>query len=222
VLAIPTFLLNSHYSREFEREADAYAFAALRDRDISPEWFAYAISTIEDGLPVTAETESNYMSSHPASSDRIIAARAAAEGFDALEVLVARSTARLSSDGTSYAVSAIEGCWSGLQDLGDDQKSHWRVSLGGDGDMRARFRLTDNAGDLIAATTNTGRWALQDEIMTVRMLTADQDTGEVTQIDRLQTYTIDAVTADQFDYESLQNGEHFTSTRFDCAQFDDE
>ena len=40
VLAVPTFLLSSRYSRDFEREADDYAFAALRERGITPEWFA--------------------------------------------------------------------------------------------------------------------------------------------------------------------------------------
>ena len=35
VLAVPTFLLSSRYSRDFEREADEFAFATLRDRGIT-------------------------------------------------------------------------------------------------------------------------------------------------------------------------------------------
>ena len=223
VLAVPTFLLSSHYSREFERDADAYAFAALRKHDISPEWFAYALSTIEDGVPAAAPSDrvSNYLSSHPPSGDRLAAARTAADGFDALEVLVARSTAKAASEGVTYAVAAIEGCWSGTRKIGDNRNSRWWVALMSDGDMRARFQVFDDAGTVLGTTTNTGRWALQNEIMTVRMLTMDPGTGVVTPIDRLQNYYIDSVSDEAFDYESVYDETYFESTRVDCAQIDE-
>ena len=40
VVSVPTFLLNNHYSRAFEEDADNYAFASLAAHHISPGRFA--------------------------------------------------------------------------------------------------------------------------------------------------------------------------------------
>ena len=75
--ALPTVLLQSGYSRGFESEADAFAFALLRERGISPARFADFMQRLDkDG---SASTAQDYLSTHPASAARIAAARRAAE-----------------------------------------------------------------------------------------------------------------------------------------------
>jgi Zn-dependent protease with chaperone function len=79
VIAIPTFLLDSHYSRAFEEEADRYAFELLARHEDSPHWFAEAMRTLAAEMPDDGQLA--YLSSHPTSADRISAADAAASAF---------------------------------------------------------------------------------------------------------------------------------------------
>ncbi len=94
VLAVPTFLLSSRYSRDFEREADDYAFAALRERDITSgmvrQLAAHARSAL-GSVDGSRQRIRRYLSTHPASDQRIDAALDAARGFDPLEVIVAKT-----------------------------------------------------------------------------------------------------------------------------------
>ena len=108
---MPTALVHSGYSRDFEREADTFAFALLKETGRSPRDFASAMRALESvhqagrkesrlrkklGLPearrVPADsTESSkpaepgsdrdfsYLSTHPATAERIRAAEAAAD-----------------------------------------------------------------------------------------------------------------------------------------------
>ncbi len=51
VVAVPTFLLGSHYSRGFEAEADAFAFDLLARHQESPRWFARAMQVLQADGP---------------------------------------------------------------------------------------------------------------------------------------------------------------------------
>lgn len=86
--ALPTVLLQSSYSREFEDDADTYAFTRLKQIGISPRYFADIMTRLEqnrDKLHGTGgKTGSDskntsgfdYLSSHPATSKRIARALA--------------------------------------------------------------------------------------------------------------------------------------------------
>jgi Zn-dependent protease with chaperone function len=80
VVSVPTFLLNSHYSRAFEEEADSYAFASLAAHHISPGRFAEVMEAMQKADPHIRH-EVGYLSTHPLSVARIMSARAAAERF---------------------------------------------------------------------------------------------------------------------------------------------
>ncbi len=79
VVAIPTFLLDSHYSRGFEEEADRHAFDLLARHGESPCWFAEAMRALQQDS--VDEEYYAYLSSHPPTVDRIAAAEAAALAF---------------------------------------------------------------------------------------------------------------------------------------------
>lgn len=75
---LPAVLLGSGYSRGHEREADAYAFALLRRRGISPAAFARVMARLAKAHGMEGEGGvSGYFSSHPATPERIRAAEAA-------------------------------------------------------------------------------------------------------------------------------------------------
>lgn len=71
--AAPTALLQANYSRDLEREADAYAVDVLRLNDISPEHFALILERLEVGSGDASGGGSplDYLSSHPVTSERI-------------------------------------------------------------------------------------------------------------------------------------------------------
>lgn len=69
VVALPTVLANANYSREFEKEADDYAYDYLQANNMSLELFANILGRItekdsEDGF-------GNYLSSHPKTDERL-------------------------------------------------------------------------------------------------------------------------------------------------------
>ena len=99
----PTVLAHNGYSRDFEREADAFAFELLRKTGRSPKSFANAMRALEasrqtnrkegklhkklglpapknedDGTPGSGKSDDfSYLSTHPATAERIRAAEAA-------------------------------------------------------------------------------------------------------------------------------------------------
>ena len=81
VVAIPTFLLDSHYSRGFEEDADRHAFELLARHEESPYWFAEAMRTLQQES--SGDEGYAYLSSHPPTAERIAAAEAAAQAFAA-------------------------------------------------------------------------------------------------------------------------------------------
>jgi Zn-dependent protease with chaperone function len=79
---IPAFLLNNHYSRAFEADADDFAFKALAQQGIDPIAFADAMHALEHAHPELAgEHEVCYLSNHPLDEDRIARAEAASRQF---------------------------------------------------------------------------------------------------------------------------------------------
>jgi Zn-dependent protease with chaperone function len=82
-IAVPTFLLDQHYSRAFETEADAFAFDSLERVGVSPRRFADAMRKLDaaGGAPRDGEAH-GWLSTHPASADRIARALERAETFE--------------------------------------------------------------------------------------------------------------------------------------------
>ena len=75
---LPTALLQSGYSREFETEADDYAFQRLREIGLSPKAFAEIMLLLEkDRRKRSGEESKDYLSTHPATAKRIERALAA-------------------------------------------------------------------------------------------------------------------------------------------------
>ena len=82
---LPTALLQTRYSREFERQADDYAVEQLRAHRISPARLADMLERIvaqRDANLGTKRSDENFLSSHPAPADRIRRLRAAAADQD--------------------------------------------------------------------------------------------------------------------------------------------
>lgn len=94
VVAVPTFLLQSHYSRGFEQEADRFAFDTLAAQRISPAWFASAMRRLDAHYDSDGDDDAGvaYLSSHPRSADRIAAAEASGATFIAAHPELLRET----------------------------------------------------------------------------------------------------------------------------------
>ena len=82
-IAVPTFLLDQHYSRAFEDEADAFAFDTLERAGVSPRRFADAMRKIDAaGARVRDGDSHDWLSTHPSSAARIAKALERAEAFE--------------------------------------------------------------------------------------------------------------------------------------------
>ena len=70
---LPTVLTQTSYSREFENEADAYAFQRLKSHGLSPRYFAEIMQLFkkQGGEQADKNDGFNYFSSHPATDERI-------------------------------------------------------------------------------------------------------------------------------------------------------
>jgi Zn-dependent protease with chaperone function len=81
VTAIPIMLLESGYSRDFEREADTYAISRLPEVDLAPRHFADALRALREHVDADGAADdaglSDYLSTHPATEERIRAAERA-------------------------------------------------------------------------------------------------------------------------------------------------
>ena len=71
--ALPAVLLRTRYSRQFESEADDYAFAMLKRHGQSPQAFADLMRrlSLDAREPADAHSLRQYLSTHPATEDRI-------------------------------------------------------------------------------------------------------------------------------------------------------
>ncbi len=79
-VAAPTALLQTRYSRTFERDADRYAVRALRLNGISPQHFADVLSRIQAVADREGHIALPYLSTHPATAERVARLREAQEG----------------------------------------------------------------------------------------------------------------------------------------------
>ena len=68
-VTVPTMLVESRYSREFELEADQYAIHFLQDQQITVEQYTRILSLLEQ--PKNSTYEFDYLSSHPSMDKRI-------------------------------------------------------------------------------------------------------------------------------------------------------
>lgn len=76
--AAPTVLLEAKYSRDVEREADAYAVALLDANGIARQHFARILERLEHVRPDEREdgsSVSSYLATHPVTADRLDALR---------------------------------------------------------------------------------------------------------------------------------------------------
>jgi Zn-dependent protease with chaperone function len=78
VVGLPALLAQAKYSRQFEAEADEYAFRLLKERGYSPAAFASLMERLSEKQK-EYEHYFTYVSSHPVSAERIQRARAAAK-----------------------------------------------------------------------------------------------------------------------------------------------
>jgi predicted Zn-dependent protease len=71
--ALPAFVLEAQYSRDFEREADRYAAKLLRANGLDSAPLADLLARLEaeQGGPRGRQGLAAYLSSHPATSERI-------------------------------------------------------------------------------------------------------------------------------------------------------
>lgn len=81
-VSIPVLLLESGFSRTHEREADGFAFALLKRRGRLPAAFATMMDRLSKHHGESDLGPISYLSSHPASAERIEAANRAAENKD--------------------------------------------------------------------------------------------------------------------------------------------
>jgi len=79
VVAVPTFLLDSHYSREFEDQADHFALDLLVKHEETPYWFAAAMRSLQAQHPDSGGLA--YLASHPPTPQRIELADEAAAAY---------------------------------------------------------------------------------------------------------------------------------------------
>jgi lipoprotein NlpI len=76
VTGLPVVVAQAHYSRDFETQADDYAFGLLNRHDISPGHFADLLERLEKRSNASG-TRATFLDSHPPTPERIRRARAA-------------------------------------------------------------------------------------------------------------------------------------------------
>lgn len=211
MLAVPAFLLNGHYSRAFELEADAFAFAHLVRHGVSPEWFAYALTQIERE---SADGEMfDYAATHPRAGERIAAAQSEAQEFPPLEAIVA---ARDTGSGKVQLTDVmLWGCWQGSHAEGPDSSNDWWIRFHQDGQLEVEFMA--HVGDHARATYYTGRWQVQGSTLATRYLRRQDETSDA-DIDRLLRYTVDRFDDAQMRYFGVPGDTTYYSYRIDCSQ----
>lgn len=69
--SLPTVLVHSKYSRDFESEADDYALVYLRSHQISPLVFANIMQRLVEKMGADMNNKTDFLSSHPATIKRI-------------------------------------------------------------------------------------------------------------------------------------------------------
>jgi len=81
-VALPSVLLQTGYSRNFEDQADAFALQRMRQVRVSPRAFADMLGRLEQSSAPRAGQKQDYFSTHPVTAARIERALAAETDFD--------------------------------------------------------------------------------------------------------------------------------------------
>ena len=82
-VTLPTVLLQSGYSREFEDEADTFALARMKELGVSPRAFAELLERIDKERPgKNSRGARDYFSTHPLTAARIARALASESDLD--------------------------------------------------------------------------------------------------------------------------------------------
>lgn len=226
-VAVPSFLLENHYSREFEREADAFAFRELAARGISPAWFAVAMAGLDaaSGAERDDEPSEDYASSHPTTDERLAAARAAA-GEAAGVVDVATAVARRGEVEAPQedwparvAVDAalLAGCWRGQQDE-SDAPYEWFAQHRPNGELVIDFRYVDENPDDFR-WRRVGRWAAHDGVLATYAWSTNDD-GTAAGGDSTLAYRVEFADGRVLRYRSIDDEDRrlFESERVDCGE----
>ncbi len=71
VAMLPLVLVQQGYSRDFEREADAYALNYLLAEGLSPRHFVHIMQRLEEKAGRETNAFSHYLSTHPPTSERV-------------------------------------------------------------------------------------------------------------------------------------------------------
>lgn len=227
-VAIPTFLLDNHYSREFEREADAFAFRELAERGISPAWFGVVMSRITAGAgdEWDDEPDYDYASSHPATADRLAAARAAAAAAgDVTGVAEAAARAGETEERPEWpprvaaSMADLAGCWQGSID--DDMRSYrWFAERDAQGRFEVSFRGLSGSPDDRVGRRDVGRWAVHDGVLATHTWRIGEAEDEEDSLgsDAVWTYRIEAFDGQRMTYRGFGDDETvYEAERVDCA-----
>ncbi len=226
-VAVPTFLLENHYSREFEREADAFAFRELAARGISPAWFGVVMARITAGAgdEWDDEPDYDYASSHPATADRLAAARAAAAAAEVTGVAEAAARTGETEERPEWpprvaaSMADLAGCWQGSLD--DESWSYqWFAERDAQGRFEVSFRgLPGSSGDAVSRP-EVGRWAVHDGVLATHTWSAGEtgDDEDAVGSDVVWTYRIEAFDGQRMVYRGFGDDETvFEAERVDCA-----
>jgi Zn-dependent protease with chaperone function len=73
VTAVPTVLVDSAYSRDFEREADDFAFRWMAQHNIAPVELGNLLTRVTNTY---GEDRGGYLANHPSLRERVNAAEA--------------------------------------------------------------------------------------------------------------------------------------------------
>lgn len=197
VLGVPTFLLDNHYSRDFETEADERAFEYLRGQGISPAWFARIMARMESDDDQGQEDEegeaddarddgpATWASTHPPTGAR--QRRALELGRDLPppgRIIADRAAERLAAgDGAALPVLdagvLTAGCWSGEYVDDDDVSVQWWQRYRDDGTLRLLTKHTsDDPSEPVQVIEFAGFWAARGGALVEHVQYAAPDAAE--------------------------------------------
>jgi Zn-dependent protease with chaperone function len=109
-VTLPTVLLQSGYSREFEEQADDFAVQRMRQLGLSPRAFADLLAHIERSHAGGGKAEAqDYFSTHPITAARIERALAAETDFDRCGYRSLRAEQRLAACSSAIASGKLSG-----------------------------------------------------------------------------------------------------------------
>lgn len=228
MVGVPTFLLNSHYSRAFETEADNFAFARLAEAGISPAWFGRIMARLradQPGADNPADEEGtllSYASTHPPTDARLAAARAASHDLPPPgRVIADRAVRRLAAEFRAEDEASLDatpgpdllpGCWSGtfVADDDEDDKAVWVERMAADGTLA----MTTTYGDG-EELRSRGFWAqaganLVEHVIQLDAAGAEEPAGTTNR------YRLVGATPERLLYRDPASGEESEGVRVEC------